>query len=96
MHRKGKPKRPYPRWQRRYESVLQWMMEHPTQTLLEGAQATGYCPQQLSRITCSPDFRRHHRALRAKLEQELLAHMMVRLTLPHDSVMPASAKRGES
>ena len=28
MHRKGKPKRPYPRWQRRYESVLQWMMEY--------------------------------------------------------------------
>jgi hypothetical protein len=32
-------KRPYPRWERRHEAVLHWLIEHPTATLREGALA---------------------------------------------------------
>jgi len=50
------PKRPYPRWQRRHEPVLQWILAHPNGKLAECAAATGYTPSQVSRIARSPDF----------------------------------------
>jgi hypothetical protein len=74
------PKRPYPRWERRHEAVLLWLIEHPTATLSEGALATGYSPSHLSRITCSPDFQRHLHDLRTELERQVLSRVTDRLT----------------
>ena len=56
------PKRPYPRWQRRHEGVLLWLLEHPWATLEQCAHATGYSPSQVSRITCAPEFRHRYTA----------------------------------
>ena len=65
------PKRPYPRWQRRHEAVLQWLLQHPAQTLKECARATGYSPSQISRIVNSPDYQRRYRAARKIIEAEI-------------------------
>jgi hypothetical protein len=73
-------KRPYPRWERRHEAVLLWLLEHPTATLREGAVATGYSPSHLSRITCSPEFRQQMLILRAELERQVLSRVTDRLT----------------
>jgi hypothetical protein len=73
-------KRPYPRWERRHEAVLLWLIEHPTATLSEGARATGYSPSHLSRITCSPDFQGHLLVLRSELERQVLSRVTDRLT----------------
>jgi AraC-like DNA-binding protein len=73
------PKRPYPSWQRRHEAVLTWLVEHPAGTLEECARATGYSRSHLSRITCSPDFRRQLGVFRAELERQVLARVMDRL-----------------
>ena len=54
------PKRPYPRWQRRHEGVLIYLLKHPSATLAQCAQATGYSLSQVSRITCSSDFNRRY------------------------------------
>jgi hypothetical protein len=50
------PKRPYPRYQRRHDAILLRILENPSLTQKEIAQATGYSPSQVSRILCSPDF----------------------------------------
>ena len=73
-------KRPYPRWQRRHEAVLTWLVEHPAGKLEECARATGYSRSHLSRITCSPDFRRQLGGIRAELERQVLARVVDRLT----------------
>ena len=60
------PQRPYPRWQRRHEAVLVWLLENPTRKLKACAQATGYSRTHISRIVNSPDFRtRYEVALEA-------------------------------
>jgi hypothetical protein len=50
------PKRPYPRYQRRHDAILLRILENPSQTQKDIAQATGYSASQVSRILCSPDF----------------------------------------
>jgi hypothetical protein len=50
------PKRPYPRHQRRHDTILLRILENPMQTQKELAAATGYSASQISRILCSPDF----------------------------------------
>jgi len=61
------PKRPYPRWQRRHEAVLEWLLENPARRLYDCARETGYSPSHLSRIVNSPDFRaRYEVALKAR------------------------------
>ena len=52
------PKRPYPPWQRRHEGVLLYLLKHPSATLAQCAQATGYSPSKVRRITCSHGFNR--------------------------------------
>ncbi len=60
------PSRSYPRWQRRHEGILLWLLQNPAGTLKQCARATGYSPSQVSRITCAPDFRaRYTAALKA-------------------------------
>ena len=71
---------PYPRWQRRHEGVLLWLIEHASGTLSECAKVTGYSPAHLSRIMCSPDFRARLSMLRAEQERQVLARVMERLT----------------
>jgi hypothetical protein len=71
---------PYPRWQRRHEGVLLWLIEHASGTLRECAKVTGYTPSHLSRIMCSPDFRYRLSLLRAKQERQVLAHIRERWT----------------
>ena len=51
------PKRPYPRWQRRHEAILLWLLENPPKKLKDCAAATGYSRTHISRIINSPDFR---------------------------------------
>ena len=46
----------YPRWQRRHEAVLQWLLSHHTGKLYECARETGYSPWPLSRIINSQHF----------------------------------------
>ena len=58
------PKRPYPRWQRRHEAVLTWLLQNPAKKLKDCARELGYTPSQISRIVNSPDFqRRYHTAV---------------------------------
>ena len=57
---KHRPK--YPSWRRRHEGVLTYLAEHPWATLKQCAEATGYTASQVSRITCSPEFKRRHSA----------------------------------
>jgi hypothetical protein len=49
-------KRPYPRYQRRHDAILLRILENPSLTQKEIAEATGYSASQVSRIMCSPDF----------------------------------------
>ena len=65
------PKRPYPPWQRRHEGVLLYLLKHPSATLAQCAQATGYSPSQVSRINCSPEFNRRYDAARNIIEEEI-------------------------
>ncbi len=73
------PKRPYPRWQRRHEGVLLWLLRHPRATLKECARATGYSPSQISRIVNSPDYQRHYNAARKIIDEELFRSYISRL-----------------
>ena len=70
------PKRPYPSWQRRHESVLLWLLEHPTAGLKKCDEATGYSPSQLSRITCSSEFRRRYRAAFEAAQREVARRLI--------------------
>ena len=56
------PKRPYPRWQRRHETVLLWCLQNPGKKLRNCAKETGYSRTHVSRIINSPDFKRHYSA----------------------------------
>ena len=56
------PKRPYPRWQRRHEGILLWLLQRPWANLKQCAEATGYSHSQVSRIVNSPGFQRRYRA----------------------------------
>ncbi len=73
------PKRPYPRWQRRHESVFRLLLQHPRATLKECARATGYSPSQISRIVNSPDYQRHYRAARKIIDEEISRSVIRRL-----------------
>jgi len=67
-------KRPYPAWQRRHEAVLLWVLQHPAGKQYECAEATGYSRWHISRIICSPEFKRRFEiALDMRLQ-----HMVVR------------------
>jgi hypothetical protein len=52
----------HPRWQRRHEGVLLWLLQHPAGTLRECAAATGYSKGQISRIVNSPVFVERYRS----------------------------------
>ena len=80
------PKRPYPRWQRRHESVFLWLLQRPRATLKECARATGYSPSQISRIVNSPDYQRHYRAARKIIEEEISRSVIRRLGRVRDDV----------
>lgn len=73
------PKRPYPRWRRRHDGVLQWLLQHPAGTLKDCARATGYSPSQISRIVNSPDYQRRYRAARKIIEAEISRSVIRRL-----------------
>ena len=72
------PKRPYPRWQRRHDGVLQWLLQHPAGTLNDCARATGYSPSQISRIVNSPDYQHRYRAARKIIEAEISRSVITR------------------
>ncbi len=73
------PKRPYPRWQRRHESVFRLLLRDPRTTLKECARATGYSPSQISRIVNSPDYQRRYDAARKIIQEELFRSHIRRL-----------------
>lgn len=73
------PKRPYPRWQRRHEGVLLWLLQRPWAKLKECARATGYSPSQISRIVNSPDYQRRYNAARKIIEAEISRSVIRRL-----------------
>jgi hypothetical protein len=66
------PQRPYPRWQRRHEAVLLWLLQNPTKSLKLCARQTDYSPSQVSRIVNSPDFQRHYRVARDVIRSETM------------------------
>ncbi len=73
------PKRPYPRWQRRHESVFRLLLRDPRATLKECARATGYSPSQISRIVNSPDYQCRYDAARRIIEAEISRSVIRRL-----------------
>ncbi len=73
------PKRPYPRWQRRHDGVLQWLLQHPAGTLNDCARATGYSPSQISRIVNSPDYQCRYHVARKIIEAEISRSVIRRL-----------------
>ncbi len=73
------PKRPYPRWQRRHESVFRLLLRRPRTTLKECARATGYSPSQISRIVNSPDYQRRYDAARKIIDAEISRSVIRRL-----------------
>ena len=66
------PKRPYPRWQRRHEAVLLWLLQNLSKSMKLCARETGYSPSQVSRIFNSPDFQHHYRTARDVIRSETL------------------------
>ena len=74
---KHRPK--YPSWRRRHEGVLTWLAEHPWATLKACAEATGYTPSQVSRITSAPEFKRRHRAYMDARMTETIRRQITRL-----------------
>jgi hypothetical protein len=66
----------HPSWQRRHETVLLFFLEYPASSIAACAAATGYSPWQVSRIACSPDFRRHY-AEAVKLRTQLVTEIVV-------------------
>jgi hypothetical protein len=54
----------YPRWQRRHEAVLEYMLEHPGARYREISRVTGYSETHLSRIVNDPEFYHRYRAHR--------------------------------
>ena len=66
------PKRPYPRWQRRHEAVLLWLLRNPTKPLKLCARETGYSQSHVSRIVNSPDFQRHYCSARDVIRSETM------------------------
>ncbi len=73
------PKRPYPRWQRRHEAVLLWLLENPPKKLKDCAAATGYSRTHISRIVNSPDFHRRYRTVRKIIDEEISRSYISRL-----------------
>ena len=47
----------HPKWPRRHNDVLLWMLTHPGGTQYQCAKATGYSRWQISRSVNSPDFK---------------------------------------
>jgi hypothetical protein len=76
------PKRPYPKWQRRHEGVLLWLLEHPWAKLQDCARATGYSPSQISRIACSPEFRLRYTAALKTAQQSAFLEGMTKADSP--------------
>ncbi len=74
------PKRPYPRWQRRHDAVLQFLLQNPSKKLNDCARAAGYSPSQVSRIVNSPDFQEHFRAARKVIERDISMAVIRRLS----------------
>ncbi len=66
------PQRPYPRWQRRHEAVLLWLLRNPTKAFKQCAEETGYSASHVSRIFNSPDFQRHYRGARDVIRSETM------------------------
>ena len=73
------PKRPYPAWQPRHGAVLVWLLQNPHRKQYECAAEMSYSPSQVSRIVNSPDFRRHYRAARKIIEEEIFRSYIRRL-----------------
>ena len=65
-------RRPSPRWQRRHEAVLQWLLSHHTGKLYECARDTGYSPWHLSRIINSQHFQSVYRG---EIEKQRRSHI---------------------
>ncbi len=74
------PARPYPRWQRRHEAILRWLLLNPTRPLKDCARETGYSPSHVSRIFKSPDFQRHWQSARKIIEEEISRAAIARLS----------------
>jgi hypothetical protein len=70
---------PYPHWRDRHESVLLWLIEHPSEPLSECTKVTGYNTAYLSRIIRSPDFRQRLALVHAERERLVLARVMARM-----------------
>ena len=52
----------HPSWRRRHEAVLQWFLRYPSGTRVECANATGYSPTHISRITSTAEFAERFRS----------------------------------
>jgi len=74
------PRRPYPRWQRGHEGVLEAVIENPRVSRKEIARTTGYSIWQLSRITNSPDFQERYRRIRRIIERDLARRYLERFS----------------
>jgi hypothetical protein len=53
----------YPRWRRRHEAVLAWLLDHPAGKIKDCAVAIGYSRWHVSRIVNSPDFKARYKNL---------------------------------
>ena len=71
------PKRPYPRWQRRHEGVLIWLLRHPWGKLHDCARETGYTPSHISRIVNSPEFFHRYAAAAETIKSDAAAHFLL-------------------
>ncbi len=73
------PRRPYPRWRRRHQAILQAVVENPCTKRKEIARTTDYSPWQVSRIINSPDFQERYERMRKIIERELTRQYVERL-----------------
>ena len=67
----------YPNWQRRHESVLQYILKKPASLNAEVAIHTGYSVTHISRITRAPEF--SHRLRCGMKEAAVLARLACKL-----------------
>jgi hypothetical protein len=72
---------PYPHWRDRHESVLLWLIEHPSEPLSECTKVTGYNAVYLSRIIRSPDFRQRLALVHAERERQVTTRMLNKMAV---------------
>jgi hypothetical protein len=74
--------KPYPRFNRRHQGVMLWLLDHPAATLTQCAAELGYSRTWVSRIVNSPEFRQRYSAAMGEVAREKIRNLLSPPTAP--------------